>query len=111
MEVLSAARRSVPLSDAEFVGRLEGSTATPADDRGAVAAGQRVSHLFGTIRAVEGTWVRVGFRRILRARCHEEEDCTIPRTRNSDEVSFRHCKRGRRCELPSFHYAFSACAA
>jgi hypothetical protein len=40
-------------ANAKFVGRFQRRSAAPANDGGTVAAGQRIVHLFGAIRAVK----------------------------------------------------------
>jgi hypothetical protein len=75
-EVRRRVRARDPLSDSEFVRRFQRGATAAADDGGTVAAGQRISHLFGAVRAVEGAGA--GFwRGVLGACRHEEENCSI----------------------------------
>src|ERR1700722_2355665 len=72
----------IPLSDSEFVGGFQRRAAAPADDRRTIPAGKRISHFFGTIRAVQRNRCGLG-RGILRARRHEEQNCS---TRHSAQA-------------------------
>ncbi|PYX25210.1 MAG: hypothetical protein DMG87_02190 [Acidobacteria bacterium] len=63
-----------PLSNPEFIGRLQWSATAPANDRRAVAAGQGISDLNAALWAVEQfgarLWLRVGHKRKTLAQNH-----------------------------------------
>src|SRR5580658_2757281 len=65
--------RRGPLSDSEFVGGFEWRATAPANDGRAIAAGQRIGDLFRAVRTIKRCGIRLW---ILRARRHEEENCS-----------------------------------